>query len=273
MTRSIPKEIRNRHGERLDFTYHPGAPELSTLVVLGHGVTGNKDRPVIVELATLLARTGIHALRFSFAGNGESEGHFEEATITREVEDLGAVLDTLPGWHVGYAGHSMGAAVGVLRAAADPRIHFLISLAGMAHTAGFAQREFGDVTPGTGCMWDNPECPLSQVYLDDMARIGSVTDAARRVNVPWLFVHGLADDVVPPQDSRDLFAVAREPKQLIEIPEADHVFTGAHARNMASSVVAWLRQLKNPSGCGAHTGDGSVKTAASPTTGSAARSR
>ncbi len=244
MKRTIPNEIRNPRGERLDFTWHPGAAEVSTLVVLGHGVTGNKDRPLLVELADLLARTGIHALRFSFAGNGASEGRFAEATITKEVEDLGAVFDALPGWYPGYAGHSMGAAVGVLRASTDARIHFLISVAGMAHTAAFAQREFGGVTPGTGCMWDKPECPLSQAYLDDMARIGSVTDAARRVRVPWLFLHGLADDVVPPEDSRELFAVAAEPKQHIETPEADHVFSGEHASTMASSVVAWLRQLK-----------------------------
>lgn len=244
MKRSIPNEIRNRHGEWLDFTYHPGAAEISTLVVLGPGVTGNKDRPLLVELASLLARTGIHALRFSFAGNGASEGRFADATITKEVEDLGAVLDALPGWYVGYAGHSMGAVVGVVRASTDARLHFLISLAGMAHTAAFAQREFSNVIPGTGCMWDQPECPLSQAYLDDMTRIGSVVEAARRVRVPWLFLHGLADDVVPPQDSRDLFAVAGEPKRLTEIPEADHVFSDRHAAVMASSVVAWLCQLK-----------------------------
>jgi alpha/beta superfamily hydrolase len=244
MKRTIPNEIRNRHGERLDFAYHPGAAEISTLVVLGHGVTGNKDRPLLVELANLLARTGIHALRFSFAGNGASEGRFADATITKEVEDLGAVLDALPGWYVGYAGHSMGAAVGVLRASEDARIHFLISLAGMAHTVAFAQREFGNVTPGTGCMWDKPECPLSQSFLDDLVRIGSVVDAARRVRVPWLFLHGLADDVVPPQDSRDLYAIAGEPKRLNEMPEADHVFSERHAASMASSVVAWMRQTK-----------------------------
>ncbi len=244
MNRSIPNELRNRHGERLDFTYHAGAPELSTLVVLGHGVTGNKDRPLLLELASQLAQTGIHALRLSFSGNGNSDGRFADSTVSKEVEDLGSVLDALPGWRVGYAGHSMGAAVGVLRASSDSRINFLISLAGMAHTAAFAQREFSGVTPGAGCMWDKPECPLSQAYLDDMARVKSVTNAARQVRVPWLFMHGLADDVVPPQDSRDLFAVATEPKRLVELPEADHVFSDHHARDMASAVVAWMREMK-----------------------------
>ena len=41
--------IRNPQGERLDYTYHPGIGE--AVVVLGHGVTGNKDRPFVVALA------------------------------------------------------------------------------------------------------------------------------------------------------------------------------------------------------------------------------
>lgn len=245
MNRNPPSEIVNQKGERLDFSYHPGAANQETLVVLGHGVTGNKDRPLLVELANQLARNGIHALRFSFSGNGNSGGTFAESTITKEVGDLGSILDALPGWRVGYTGHSMGAAVGVLRASTDPRIRFLVSLAGMAHTQAFAQREFGSVSPGAGCMWDKPECPLSQAYMDDMARIGSVQEAAKKVRVPWLFLHGLTDDVVPPQDSHDLYAVAAEPKMLIELPEADHVFSDAHASSMANAVVAWVQKLQS----------------------------
>ena len=241
----IPAEIRNRHGERLEFVHHPGPPEGSSLVVLGHGVTGNMDRPLLVELAAALAQAGHHALRFSFSGNGGSEGRFETSTISKEVEDLGAVLDALPGWQLGYAGHSMGAAVGTLRASRDPRLRFLISLAGMAHTAAFALREFGNAVPGRDGMWDKPECPLSQAYLDDMTQLGNVLDAARQVPVPWLLVHGRADDVVPFQDSEDILAVAGGRKRLMEIPDADHVFSGHHARAMAGLVVEWLREL-NP---------------------------
>ncbi len=244
MPNAIPELIRNRHGERLDFAYHPGAAESNTLVVIGHGVTGNHDRPLLITLAETLARAGIHALRFSFAGNGGSEGRFVDCTVSKEVEDLGGVLDALPGWHLGYAGHSMGAAVGVQRASTDRRIQFLISLAGMAHTAEFARREFGEVKPGAGLMWDKPECPLSQAYVDDMNRIGSVVEAARLVRVPWLFVHGTNDDVVPFQDSRDLLAVANEPKRLVELPAADHVFSDPEAANMARAVVAWRQELK-----------------------------
>lgn len=243
MNPSLPSVLHNVHGERLEFTVHSGAAHQKTLVLLGHGVTGNKDRPLLVELAHQLAAAGVHVLRFSFSGNGGSEGRFVDSTISKEVQDLGSIIDALPGWTLGYAGHSMGGAVGVLRASQDPRLKFLISLAGMAHTAAFAEREFGTLIPGAALMWDKPECPLSQAWVDDLNQIGSVREAAARVKVPWLLVHGVVDDVVPVQDSRDLFAVAHEPKQLIEFPEADHVFSDQHGVAMAKAVTGWVGQL------------------------------
>ena len=108
-------EISNRQGERLDYSFRPGMAAKRGLVVLGHGVTGNKDRPFLVSLADALSAEGIATLRISFSGNGESAGSFAESTITKEVADLGAVLDALDGWQVAYAGHSMGGAVGARR--------------------------------------------------------------------------------------------------------------------------------------------------------------
>ena len=231
-------EIRNAQGERLDYSFHQGKKNSGEIVVLGHGVTGNKDRPFVVALARGLAGAGISALRLSFSGNGDSEGEFTASNISKEVGDLGAVLDALDGYTICYAGHSMGAAVGVIRAAEDRRISFLVSLAGMVHTGAFARREFGDVVPGEGCMWDEPDCPLSQSFMDDLTGIHTVVERAAQISVPWLLVHGTGDDVVPIQDSRDIFSGANEPKRLVPIEAADHVFSAA-ATVMVDEVVTW----------------------------------
>ena len=234
-------EIKNTHGERLDYTFHPGTPGAKHLAILGHGVTGNKDRPFIVALGEALARAGVPTLRLSFSGNGASGGRFMDSTITKEVTDLGAVLDALAGWQVAYVGHSMGGAVGVVRTAQDPRIRALVSLAGMVHTNAFAQREFGTVTPDQGCMWDDEKCPLSQVYLTDLATIDTVVNLAPAIKIPWLLVHGTEDDVVPIQDSRDIFAQANVPAQLVELKGSGHVFSGDFTRPLIETVVPWLQ--------------------------------
>ena len=234
-------EIRNRHAEKLDYTFHEGEREIQNIVVLGHGVTGNKDRPFVVALGEGLAAAGIPALRFSFSGNGDSEGKFTDSTISKEVEDLGAVLDHLEEYGVCYVGHSMGGAVGVLRASEDKRIQRLVSLAGMVHTKAFAQREFGDVTPDEGFMWDEPDCPLSQAYMDDLAQINTVVNLAPQITVPWLLVHGDEDDVVPIADSHDILAEASSQAQLVTIEGANHVFSDEYTPVMVEKVIAWIK--------------------------------
>ncbi len=233
-------EIRNEHGERLDYAYHKG--EGDRVVVIGHGVTGNKDRPALVALAEGLAAAGISALRVSFSGNGESEGTFTDSTITKEVADLGSVIDALEGHTVCYVGHSMGGAVGVLRTATDERIQVLVSLAGMVHTQAFAEREFSDAIPDAGFMWDEPDCPLSKTYVDDMAAINSVAKRASEFDVPWLLVHGTEDDIVPIEDSRDILQHANEQTNLLELPGVDHVFSDDGTAIMVEKVVAWINQ-------------------------------
>lgn len=231
--------IRNARGERLDYTFHAGAEEDGPIFVIGHGVTGHKDRPFLIALAEGLARVGIAALRVSFSGNAGSEGRFEDSNISKEVEDLGAVLDALPNRPIGYAGHSMGGAVGVLRARRDPRIRYLVSLAAIVHTRAFVERAFGQLTPGSGLMFDKPGCVLSQAYLDDLRSIGSVVEQAEQITVPWLFVHGARDPLVPISDTHDAFARTRAPKQLVVLDEADHVFEPGLTARMVSAVTDW----------------------------------
>jgi len=234
-------DIKNLQGERIDHSFHQGDATTKRLIVLGHGVTGNKDRPFVVALADGLAAAGINALRISFSGNGASGGNFTDSTISKEVADLGSVLDACAGWHLGYIGHSMGGAVGVLRASQDERIRLLVSLAGMVRTAAFAQREFGTVKPGSGFMWDDEKCPLSQAYMDDLAQIGTVLDAAPKIKVPWLLVHGTEDDVVPIQDSKDILIRAGSDVKFVPLHGANHVFAGDHTAPMVRTVVDWVK--------------------------------
>ncbi|MBA2355026.1 MAG: alpha/beta fold hydrolase, partial [Acidobacteria bacterium] len=167
---TLPFAIVNRQGERLDVSFHPvegaaagsGAAQVpSAIVVIGHGVTSNKDRPWLVALSEALAAAGVASLRVTFSGNGESEGRYQDATPSKEAGDLASVIDALQRWgvsRIGYAGHSMGGAVGVLCAAEDSRICVLVSLAGMFHVEAFMQRQFGHLAPGD-LMLDKPGCP------------------------------------------------------------------------------------------------------------------
>lgn len=235
-------DIRNAQGERLDHAWHPGASDDAPIVVLGHGVTANKDRPFLVALAEGLADAGLAALRVSFAGNGDSDGRFEDATVSKEAADLEAVLAALAGRRVAYVGHSMGAAVGLVVAARGAALEALVSLGGMVHVHEFARRKFGELTPGSDCMWDKPECPLSPEYIDDMRALDTLLPRASAVTAPWLLVHGTDDTVVLPADSRDAAARAGGEVLLVPLEGADHVFSGEATPAMVSIVVPWMAE-------------------------------
>ena len=236
--------IRNNSGEKIDYSFHDSESE--TVVIIGHGVTGNKDRPLVVALGEGLAASGISVLRFSFSGNGDSEGRFIDSTITKELSDLDAVIDAVEaeGKRVIYAGHSMGGAVGVSVAAVDKRIEALISLSGMVNTKKFAETEFGEVIPDEGNMWDDEDCPLSQVFMDDLRGIDTLVEKGSQIDVPWLLVHGTADDVVLIDDTHDIFERAGHGKEKLIIEGSDHVFSDSeHMKAMVDGVVSWIKEM------------------------------
>ncbi len=231
--------IKNPSGERLDIAFHPGSRR-ETLVILGHGLTGNKDRPLLAGIARGLSERGWPCMRISFSGNGDSGGSFKDVTITKGIADLKAILSTVPDYvRVAYMGHSMGAAIGVLTAARDLRIGLLVSLAGMIRTAEFVEREFGGLTPGSDVMWDEPEHPLSEAFVKDLKTIGNILPAAAAVTQPWLLIHGGADDLVPVQDGRDAHAAAVCRKRWLEIDGAGHMFEETGYAPIIDAVDGW----------------------------------
>ena len=231
--------IRNRQGEILDHAFHE-AERKGVLVVIAHGLTGEKDRPLSIGLAERLQARGWPSVRLSYSGNGKSEGKFTDSTITKEVDDLHSLLDQVKGTDkIVYIGHSMGGAVGALATAKDDRINVLVSLAGMVNTKKFCEAEFGDVVPDQGCMWEDEEFPLSQEFVTDLHLIENTLMAARDVRSPWLIIHGDKDDVVLPQDSKDLFLTLRGKKKHLVLEGADHSFEGFYDQ-LIEEIDAWL---------------------------------
>jgi alpha/beta superfamily hydrolase len=239
--------IKNSLGEALDYTFNAGNSSCRNckwLVILGHGVTGNKERPVIADTAKAINDAGFDTLAFSFAGNGNSEGDFREATISKEVGDLDAVINSVGKTYpnAAYVGHSMGGAVGVVHATRDSRIKALVTIAGMIDTKTFAITEFGDEKPDTGLMWEEESCPLSSVFMKDLCEtIGTVEPLVDCVSAQWLLIHGTADDVVLPKDTELVKKLQGHSVEAVFVEGADHSFNEpAHKAKLTSTIAKWL---------------------------------
>lgn len=113
----------------------------------------------------------------------------------------------------------------------------------MVHTAKFCEVEFGDQVPGEGFMWEEPDCPLSVEYVEDMNSIGSVLEIGANIQVPWLLLHGTEDDVVPIEETYEIFEKAGDNAQKVVLEGADHVFSNeTDVEKLVAAVISWLDQ-------------------------------
>ena len=88
-------------------------------VILFHGFCDDRNEINFVhtELSRRLCQEGIASVRFDFAGSGESDGRFEDMTVSGEVADGLAILDYVRGLdfvdksRVAIHGLSMGGCV------------------------------------------------------------------------------------------------------------------------------------------------------------------
>jgi dienelactone hydrolase len=220
-------------------------------VIVLHGFKGFKDWGMFPVLAERLARAGFAAVSLNVSGSGvDQAGEFADPerfghnTFSAELADLAAVtdalvrgeLDVVAPTAVGLIGHSRGGGVAVLETARDRRIRALATWASIGSVERWPRAEWPAwrargridvVNARTGQV-----LPLYPDGLDDIERNAAalaVEAAASRIAVPWLIVHGTADEAVDVREARLLAAASgRETTELVEIRGAGHTFGARH---------------------------------------------
>ncbi len=199
-------------------------------VIICHGFKGFKDWGFFPHLADRLANAGTTVVTFNFSGSGvgpdgdsfSEPERFGRATISNDVTDVRIVTDALmkgdlvPDLAVpprfGVFGHSRGGAVALLFAARRPECRALVTWSAIATFLRWDEatvirwRAAGKtdiVNARTGQV-----LPLYSQYLDDLDAHGerdlNLLQTAAKLTIPWLVVHGEADEAVSPEDARTL---------------------------------------------------------------------
>lgn len=239
--------LHNHLGEKIDFAFVQGGDSKKSdwLVLVAHGVTGNKDRPIVVDAAKAAHKQGFSTLAFSFSGNGESEGDFTESNITKEVKEVSAIIKQVEAENIIYIGHSLGGAVGVLAALENTAIRYLVSLAGMINTRNFALTEFGELEQDNSFMWDEELCPLSTAFMKDLCdNVNDLLPKVTDISIPWLLLHGTEDDVVLPVDTENVVTRMKDRVSAHFVKGGDHSFNGDSRETAMTLLSNWLAQIK-----------------------------
>lgn len=236
----------------------PDEPEPHPCVMLLHGFTGNRIEAhfLFVKIARRLRKAGIAALRFDFAGSGESDGEFEEMTTSGEVADAEAALELLRGRpaidpaRIAVAGLSLGGCVAALlagRRGKDIKALGLLAAVGRPADAAERLRNWPDAAELPKGGLDVGGLKVRPAFLSDLASLDPA-GAAGRYAGPVLIVHGTADEALPLAHAhafRDARADSSAPTRLEIIQGAGHTFESVqHTEVVCKLLVEFFgRQL------------------------------
>lgn len=221
------------------------------LVIFVHGFKGFKDWGAHNNAARYFAQNGFRYLKFNFSHNGVTPDKpgdvtdmesFASNTVSKELYDLDEVIgfacnkeNFLGNNKVSLLGHSRGGGLSIIQASNDPRIDKLITWGAIADFNSLWKPEQVNQWRKEGKIYvenarTKEKMPLNLTLLEDLeqnADILNIESAAKRLNIPWLIVHGDTDinvDVAVGKKLNELQLNAR----LNIIEGADHVFSAKH---------------------------------------------
>jgi alpha/beta superfamily hydrolase len=145
----------------------------------------------VYHAAKALARIDVPVLRFNFRGVGRSGGSFSGGP--GEQDDCRSALDFMRARYpnvkrIWTGGMSFGSWVGMTVGATDHQVTALIGIA----------------------------CPVNRYDYSQTIAAGK----------PTFLIHGERDELIPLKEIRKFYAQLPEPKELVVIDGADHLFDG-----------------------------------------------
>jgi len=226
----MPTYLDTPSGERLACHLTPGDGRVGVCFAGGFRSVCAGTKATTFEGRARAA--GLPYVRFDYRGIGESEGLFEETTISREIEDLALVLDRLATPKVVLIGSSLGGVVSLLTAHRRP--HQVAALLLIAPAFDFFERHDHYLGAEGVARWRRDGvAETTDTYTGeryrlryDFLRDGLVHQAAVwEGGAPCVvrIFHGTHDETVPVAASERFVAEAPRPDaHLTPIPGGDH---------------------------------------------------
>jgi len=236
-----------------DVQFNPNLRNMP-VVVFCHGFKGFKDWGPWNEVAKYFAEKGVFFLKMNFSHNGVSLDDltditdvdiFGKNTFSKELADLGHVLDWfvegneiyrpyIDSENVTLIGHSLGAAICLIKTIEDDRIMRIISWGGAFNLKKLSEVEDDKIWKERGYS------ELTNVRTGDIYRINysfredflsnieklDLTKRLVELDQAILMIHGTNDSVSPISNAKKIFEFV--PHALLIENEGDHTFGGKH---------------------------------------------
>jgi pimeloyl-ACP methyl ester carboxylesterase len=243
-------EFPSRRGNLLVGDIHRVGAGSGRWLVLCHGMESTRGGTKQAAIAQRFVPAGFNVLRFDFSFVGDSEGEYEDLTVSGEVDDALGALDFMHEFGASectLVGSSLGGLVALLAAAqASHLVTRIAVIAAVADTRIFTDglsdkqvadwRARGRRRVGSGF--------LKPGFYDDVVRI----DAPRVLQslaMPVLVMHGEDDDVVPFAHADIIRRNVAGPCKVEKFAGVGHRFEEPGALDKLLQVLArWLTRTQ-----------------------------
>jgi pimeloyl-ACP methyl ester carboxylesterase len=205
-------------------------------VVYLHGIADNRGSGLSAALR--LSARGFDVVAYDSRAHGDSGGEICTYGFY-EKRDLQRVLDALESGPMIVMGSSLGGAVALQAAAEDARI-----------TAVIAAESFSDLrtVAAERAPWFftaktiNEALALAEKQGSFQVDAVSPKDAARRISVPVLLIHGALDHETPPEHSRRIFDSLGGRRRLLLVEGAGHN-QSLQPSSVWSEIESWIESV------------------------------
>src|SRR5688572_23250349 len=204
---------------------------LGTLVYL-HGIADNRTSSI--RVIRRFGKRGFDVVAYDSRAHGESEG--EACTYGFfEKQDLRRILDTTGPGPIVLMGVSLGAAVALQHASEDSRVTAVVAAETFSdlRTVATERAPFFFTRSVIARAFEAAE--KQGHFLVDAV---SPADAAARITLPVLLIHGATDTDTGPDHSQRVFTSLRGPKRLVIVPDAAH--NGSLRTEVWDEIERWL---------------------------------
>ncbi|MFC1728312.1 alpha/beta hydrolase family protein [Nanoarchaeota archaeon] len=201
----------NKKGKKLcGIISDPTEDKEKPIIILVHGLSSGKDGRTFTTLEQTLNEKEISIFRFDLHGHGESEGKFEDVTVSEAVDDILNAIDFLKGLgysKIGLVGSSFGG-ISAMGAASKSKDVFVLALKAPAinikekggpnvedRLEDWKKKGYSNYVSGS-----QGKLKLNYTFMEDAEKHNGY-DVAKDIKIPVLIVHGDQDDAVPIEQS------------------------------------------------------------------------
>ncbi len=223
------------NNEEVSAAHH--AADSDKWIFFCHGYGTDKEGSYEMR-AERAAEEGFNAVRFTFRGNGESDGEFINQSLSSRIRDLRAVIDFYNPGKIFLFGMSFGGKV-VLHASEELGVEGVIWKSPVLYNS--EMDKFHEVVREKGSYTHFDDKTIDERFFEDFQKY-SFDEAAENIDFPVAVFHGGDDSTVKFENTADAVKEMETEVLLRKFEGETHFMSDEAEEKLVDEMMWWLKK-------------------------------